>query len=70
LALALGVALGLPIALAAAQFLSGYLAGLSDADPVSFWGTAALFTLMGLLACGAPLARARRISPTEILRTE
>jgi predicted permease len=64
----IGALTGLPLAVGAGQLVAGHLAGLPPTDSVTFWGAAASFTLMGLLACSAPLARALRISPTETLR--
>jgi hypothetical protein len=63
----LGCTIGLPLGLAAAQLVSGHLAGLPARDPATFWGTAALFVATGLIACSAPLIRALRISPTKTL---
>jgi len=64
----IGALTGLPLALGAGQVVAGHLAGLPPTDPVTYWGATATFTVMGLLACSAPLIRALRISPTETLR--
>jgi putative ABC transport system permease protein len=67
---ALGTAIGLPLAWGAAQLVGGYLAGLPPSDPITFSAATALFAAMGLVACLAPLARALRISAADILRAE
>jgi ABC-type antimicrobial peptide transport system permease subunit len=64
----MGALAGLPLAVGSGQLIAGHLAGLSPTDSVTFWSASAAFTLMGLLACAAPLVRALRISPTETLR--
>jgi ABC-type antimicrobial peptide transport system permease subunit len=65
---AVGGLTGMPLALGAGQLVAGHLAGLPPNDPVTLWGSTASFAIMGLLACGAPLVRALRVSPTETLR--
>jgi hypothetical protein len=63
----LGTVGGVPLAIAASQLLSSHLAGLPPSDPVTWSGMTLAFALMGLLACSAPLIRALRIAPAEIL---
>jgi ABC-type antimicrobial peptide transport system permease subunit len=63
----LGTVGGVPLAIAASQLLSSHLAGLPPSDPVTWSGMTLAFALMGLLACCAPLIRALRIAPAEIL---
>ena len=67
---ALGVAIGSAIALAATQPLRAMLAGLSPSDPVAFAGTAAVLTLVGLLASYVPARRATRVDPMTALRQQ
>ena len=65
-----GIAIGLTLAVAAVQLISGLLFGASPMDPVTFAGSAALFTTVGLAACLVPVRRAVRIEATEALRHE
>ncbi len=66
----LGVAIGSAIALAATQPLRAMLAGLSPSDPVAFAGTAAVLTLVGLLASYVPARRATHVDPMTALRQQ
>jgi putative ABC transport system permease protein len=63
-----GIALGLGVSLVAARAMSGVLAGLSAADPVSFAGTAVLLLFVGAAACFVPARRAARVDPVVALR--
>jgi ABC-type antimicrobial peptide transport system permease subunit len=65
-----GIALGLPLAFAAAQLLRSGLHGLEPFDPVTFLGVAGLLLVVALLASLQPACRAARVSPMEALRCE
>ncbi|MGD2154072.1 MAG: FtsX-like permease family protein, partial [Gemmatimonadales bacterium] len=67
---AIGLAIGLPLAFAAALLIRSMLYGLSPADPLTLVGTAALFVVVGLLASYLPAARATRTDPMNALRAE
>jgi len=67
---ALGVAIGAGIALAAAGFTGSLLAGVSGADPLTFCGVLLLFALVALIASALPVRRAMRVNPTQALRYE
>jgi len=67
---AIGLAIGLPLAFAAALLIRSMLYGLSPADPLTLVGTAALFVVVGLLASYLPAARAMRTDPMNALRAE
>ena len=66
----LGVAIGIPCAIAAARLIAGFLYGASGADPAVLVGSAALLMLIGVIAAWAPAARAARIDPVTSLRYE
>jgi predicted permease len=71
LALALaGLAIGAIAALALTRLMSGLLFQVGAADPVSFVGSALLFSVVAALASYLPARRATRLDPTEALRYE
>ena len=67
---AVGVVLGLAIAMATARVLGSMLYAVSPADPLTFATTALLVTAIALLASYVPARRALRIDPAEALRTD
>ncbi|HET7694774.1 MAG TPA: ABC transporter permease [Vicinamibacterales bacterium] len=67
---AAGIAAGLAMALGAGRLVAGQLTGVSGADPVSFWGTAAIFVAVTTAACLLPARRAARLDPLAALRQE
>jgi putative ABC transport system permease protein len=67
---AVGVALGLGVAVWAGQFLEALLYGLSVHDPVTLAAVTVGFLLIALLATWAPAARSARIDPMQALREE
>lgn len=68
--IALGVAIGVALSLAAAGVLSGELWRVSARDPGTIVGVSLLLLLTGLLACWIPARRAARIEPVVALRCE
>jgi predicted permease len=68
--LALGVALGLAGALAAARSLSALLHGLSPTDPVTFTLVPLALVAVALAAGVIPARRATRVDPVTALRSE
>jgi predicted permease len=66
----LGVALGLPPAIAAARALESVLFGVSAWDPVVWAALPALLVGVVLLACWLPARRASRTDPAAALRQE
>jgi putative ABC transport system permease protein len=50
--------------------LAAFLFGVPPIDPVTFTATTALFAVIGLAACYAPVRRATHIDPTQALRYE
>ena len=67
---AVGLVLGLPIALALARVLSGQLYEIGTADPLTFSGVSALLAAVALLACYIPARRATKVDPAVALRYE
>jgi putative ABC transport system permease protein len=67
---ALGIALGLAGALAAARALASLLYGTSPLDPAAWVGVVLLLALVSALACWLPAHRAARIDPAITLRSE
>jgi predicted permease len=70
LLVAAGVALGLPVALAAAQLVSGQLYGLKPTDPGTVAGAILLLAAVGALASYFPARRATKVNPMVALRYE
>jgi predicted permease len=65
-----GCAIGLILAAAVNQVLAGFLYGIPPMDPAVFGGAAALFIVVGMVACYVPVRRATRINAMEALRYE
>jgi predicted permease len=66
----LGTIIGLALGLGAGKLISGRQFGILQADPLVLIGAAALFAIVGLIACYMPVRRAMGIRPTEALRYE
>jgi predicted permease len=67
---AVGLAIGLGIALATTHLLRGFLHGLSPTDPITFGGIALLLIAVAVAASYLPALRATRTDPVEALRAE
>ncbi len=65
-----GIALGLSAALAGSGVLRNLLFEVSPLDPLTFAGVTGVMLLSALLACLVPLARALRLDPIRVLRSE
>jgi len=65
---AIGLAIGVVIALLLAQAARGILAGMSPVDPIAFGGTIVLLSLVGAAACYMPARRAASVDPIVALR--
>ncbi len=67
---ALGLAIGIPSALALTRLLQKMLFGIEPTDPASFAAAAILMTAVGALAAWVPARRASRVDPIKALRCE
>ena len=65
-----GVVIGLALAGAGSQVIKSLLFGVKDLDPLTFGGTALLFTLIALVATYIPARKALRIDPMVALRND
>jgi predicted permease len=68
LLLAIGLSLGLPLALAATRIIKGQLFGLSPIDPATFAVAITVVSGMTLFAAWLPARRATKIDPMVALR--
>ncbi|HXW54459.1 MAG TPA: ABC transporter permease [Candidatus Cybelea sp.] len=66
----IGLAIGLGLAMGAAQLLSSLLYGIAPTDPRTFLGVALLLCVVAVLACYIPARRAMRVDPMMALRHE
>ncbi|HEX4321698.1 MAG TPA: ABC transporter permease [Acidobacteriaceae bacterium] len=67
---ALGVFIGLIIAMAASRALAALLFDVSRLDPLTYIGVAALLLAVSCVACFVPGRRAASINPVDALRAE
>ena len=67
---AIGLALGMPLAVGAGRWISAQLYGVSFWDPLALGLAAISLAASGLFATVIPAGRATTISPTRALRTE
>ncbi len=67
---AIGLALGLAGALAAARLMSSLLYGVRATDPVTFVAVPLLLTAMVLVSSYLPARRASTVDPATVLRAE
>jgi putative ABC transport system permease protein len=67
---ALGIAVGTGIAMAASRVLAGLLFGVTTARPEPYVAVALLLTAVTIAACVGPARRAMNVDPVTALRTE
>jgi predicted permease len=65
---AIGIAVGIPLALVAGRALGGMLYGLSPADPITFAAVIVLLGAVATVAIWEPARRASRVDPMLALR--
>ena len=70
LMVALGLAIGLPCALASGRFVAARLFGLKPSDPASIAAATAIILVVALLGAWIPARRASHIDPAISLRQE
>ena len=66
----LGVAIGVPAAVALTRVIASRLFGVTATDPATLAAAAVLFVSLALLACSIPARRATKIDPLVALRAE
>lgn len=64
------VAFGAVVAVGLSHFLRGFLFGIEPVDPVAMVAVAVLLGVVALAVSWAPVWRASRVEPVEVLRTE
>jgi predicted permease len=67
---AMGLAIGLPIAYGASHLVESFLFGVEAKDPLTMGGAALLLAVAAIVAAYAPARRASRIDPMVALRHE
>jgi putative ABC transport system permease protein len=67
---AIGLTLGVALAVAAGRWVRSLLYGLEPSDPTTLAGATGLLAIIGLLATLAPALRAARVDPVRALREE
>jgi putative ABC transport system permease protein len=67
---AVGLAIGIAIAAAAARLLQSVLFGVSPFDPIAYLGTPLMMTAVATFATWLPTRRALRSDPVTTLRSE
>jgi ABC-type antimicrobial peptide transport system permease subunit len=65
---AIGIVLGVMIAVALTRLLSGFLYGVTATDPVAMIGAAVVLLTVGVVAALIPALRASRTDPAIVLR--
>jgi ABC-type antimicrobial peptide transport system permease subunit len=66
----IGVAIGVPAALALGRIIKGQLYGVTPSDPLTLGTGAALLVIVAVSAACRPARRAARVDPMEALRYE
>jgi ABC-type antimicrobial peptide transport system permease subunit len=67
---AVGIVIGIGLALAAGKAISSQLYQVSPRDPVVFIVCAAVLIVVAIVACAAPMRRALGVDPIVALRAD
>ena len=67
---AVGLAVGIAVALQVTRLMGNLLFGVSPADPWTYGAVGAAFTLVAAAAAAVPARRAARVDPIRVLRAE
>ncbi len=67
---AIGMAIGLVVAIGAARLIRGLLYEVQPHDPMTFVGVSVALLVVVLVACAIPAQRASGVAPAEALRSE
>lgn len=67
---AVGVVLGIALALATTRILAGFLYEVEPTDPLTLAGVAVVLLLVSAVACVLPARRATGVNPVDVLRAE
>ncbi len=65
-----GVAIGIPLAIACARLATGLIFGVAPGSPATYIPSAAVLLATGLLAAFLPARRAAKVDPLVALRQE
>jgi ABC-type antimicrobial peptide transport system permease subunit len=65
---AIGIVLGVTIAVALTRLLSGFLYGVTATDPIAMIGASIVLLAVGVVAALIPALRASRTDPAIVLR--
>lgn len=68
--LAIGIAVGIPVALGLSRYVKSLLYGLTPADPVTIGGALAMLVMVSIAAAFLPARRAAKIDPMNALRCD
>ncbi|MFL6304062.1 MAG: ABC transporter permease [Candidatus Sulfotelmatobacter sp.] len=66
----IGLAIGIPLALASTRFLHSYLFGLNGTDPASLIAVVVVLGMVAAIAASIPARRAASVDPMRALRDE
>jgi ABC-type antimicrobial peptide transport system permease subunit len=67
---ALGMVIGLAVAVGAARLVRGMLYEVQPHDPTTFFGVPIVLLMVVLIACAIPARRASSVAPADALRGE